>query len=57
MRSNHTYLPALAIVQIQEKNSMIFINAASHYDINDLKKNHLRKNNSDYKYLKLQTDY
>jgi hypothetical protein len=39
MRSNHTYLPALAIVQIQEKNSMIFINAASHYYINDLKKN------------------
>jgi hypothetical protein len=45
------------IVQIQEKNSMIFINAASHYYINDLKKNHLRKNNSDYKNLKLQTDY
>jgi hypothetical protein len=53
MRSNHTYLPALAIVQIQDKNSMIFIIAASHYYINDLKKNHLRKNNSDYKNLKL----
>ena len=34
-----------------------FLKAASHYDINDLKKNHLRKNNSDYKNLKLQTDY
>jgi hypothetical protein len=34
-----------------------FLKAASHYDINDLKKNHLRKNYSDYKNLKLQTDY
>ena len=57
MRSNHTYFPAIATVHIQEKNSMIFINAASHYDINDLKKNPLRKNNSDTKNFKLQTDY
>ena len=57
MTANHPYLPALAIVQNQENYSMIIGNAASHYDINDLKKNHLRKNNSDYKNFKLQTDY
>jgi hypothetical protein len=57
MRANHTYIPDFAIVQNQENYSMICVNTASHYDINDLKKNHLRKNNSDYKNFKLQTDY
>ena len=34
-----------------------FVKAAGHYDIKDLMKNHLRKNNTDFKNLKVQTDY
>jgi len=34
-----------------------FVKAAGNYDIKDLVKNHQRKNNTDYKNLKVQTDY